>query len=204
MKGSWYPLCVSLSGICVETQHHVQLPLYWFGIQPVSMPEHQQRGQKDANTPAVNAIGEKLLRLLAGISTEELNNPEKATRFIERTVQMIVAYIIVAGLTLFFLSIPSFIDIDGSLHTKNFTGFFWIGSPFVDCLMLLALSLFLAQAKNLSIALGLVGVSGFEVSVYAQYDTMSDFVMLLMCLMVLIHALQILGLLVFGRRGRLV
>ena len=166
------------------------------------MAEHQQRGQTDANTPAVNAIGAKLLRLLAGISTQELNTPEKAARVIERTVRMMLAYIVVAGLTLFFLSIPSFITLDGSLHTENFTAFFWLGSPFVDCLILLALSLFLAQTKTLSIALGLVGVVSFEVSVYAQYATMADFVMLLMCLMVLIHALQILGLLVFGQRGR--
>ena len=54
------------------------------------MAEHQQKD-------AVNALGEKLLRLLAGISTEELTNPEKAARMIERTVRMMVAYIIVGG-----------------------------------------------------------------------------------------------------------
>ncbi len=161
------------------------------------MAEHQQKD-------AVNALGEKLLRLLAGISTEELTNPEKAARMIERTVRMMVAYIIVAGLSLFFLSIPSFIALDGGLHTENFTAFFWIGSPFFDCLILLALSLFLAQARNLSVALGLVGVSGFEAYLYMQYATLSDFVMLIMCLMVLIHALQILGLFVFGRLPNLV
>ncbi len=163
--------------------------------------------QKDAQTPAVNALGEKLLRLLAGISAEELSNPEKAARMIERTVRMIAAYIIVAGFALFFLSIPNFIDIDGSLHTKNFAAFFWIGSPFFDGLILLALSLFLGQAKNLALALCLVGVAGFEAHFYMDYASMSDFVTLIMCLMVLIHALQILALLVFarpepGRRGR--
>ena len=162
------------------------------------MAEHPQ--QQD--TPAVNALGQKLLHLLAGISAEELTNPEKAARMIERTVRMIAAYIIVAGFTLFFLSIPSFIDIDGSLHTENFSAFFWIGSPFFDCLILLALSLFLGRAKNLSMALGLVCVAGFEVRFYMDYASMSDFVTLIMCLMVLIHALQILGLLVFARYER--
>ena len=90
------------------------------------MTEHQQ--QKD--TQAVSTTGEKLLRLLAGISPEELNDPEKAARMIERTVRMIAAYIIVAGFALFFLAIPSFVELDGRLHTKNFTAFFWIGSPF--------------------------------------------------------------------------
>ena len=162
------------------------------------MAEHPQ--QQD--TPAVSALGQKLLHLLAGISAEELTNPEKAARMIERTVRMIAAYIIVAGFTLFFLSIPSFIDIDGSLHTKNFGAFFWIGSPFFDCLILLALSLFLGRAKNLSMALGLVCVAGFEVRFYIDYASMSEFVTLIMCLMVLIHALQILGLLVFARYER--
>ncbi len=155
--------------------------------------------QKGTQTPAVSPLGEKLLRLLAGISAEELTNPEKAARMIARTVRMIASYIIVAGFALFFLAIPSFIDIDGSLHTKNFTAFFWIGSPFFDCLILLGLSLFLGRAQNLPAALGLVGVAGFEAHFYMHYTTMSDFVALIMCLMVLIHALQILGLLVSAR-----
>ncbi len=162
------------------------------------MAEHPH--QKSA--PAVNATGEKLLRLLAGISTEELGDPEKAARMIERTVRMIAAYIIVAGFALFFLAIPSFIALDGSLHTGNFSAFFWLGSPFFDCLILLGLSLFLGRAKNLPTTLGLVGVAGFEARLYLHYASLSDFVMLLMGLMVLIHALQILGLFVFGRYGR--
>lgn len=164
------------------------------------MAEHPQ--QKDAQTPAINATGQKLLRLLAGISPEELTDPEKAARMIDRTVRMIAAYIIVAGFALFFLAIPSFIELDGRLHTKNFTAFFWIGSPFFDCLILLGLSFFLARTKNLPTTLGLAGVAGFEAQLYIHYASMSDFVVLIMCLMVLIHALQILGLLVFGRYER--
>ena len=162
------------------------------------MAEHPQ--QKDA--PAAGTPGEKLLRLLAGISTEELTDPEKAARMIERTVRMIAAYIIVACFALFFLAIPSFVELDGRLHTKNFTAFFWIGSPFFDCLILLGLSLFLGRTKNLPTALCLVCVTGFETQLYMHYATLSDFVVLIMCLMVLIHALQILGLLVFGRYER--
>ena len=164
------------------------------------MAEHPQ--QKDAQTQAINATGQKLLRLLAGISTEELTDPEKAARMIDRTVRMIAAYIIVAGFALFFLAIPSFIELDGRLHTENFTAFFWIGSPFFDCLILLALSFCLARTKNLPTTLGLAGVAGFEAQLYIHYASMSDFVVLIMCLMVLIHALQILGLLVFGRYER--
>ncbi len=160
------------------------------------MAEHPQQ-RNAAGTP-----GEKLLRLLAGISTEELTDPEKAARMIERTVRMIAAYIIVAGFALFFLAIPSFVELDGRLHTKNFTTFFWIGSPFFDCLILLGLSLFLGRTKNLPTALGLAGVAGFESYFYMHYASLSDFVTLIMCLMVLIHALQILGLFVFGRYER--
>ena len=170
-------------------------------LQPLFMPKHRQRRLQDGqeHAPPANGTGHKLLHLLAGISTEELSDPQKAARAIERTVRMMAAYTVVAGLTVFFLSIPSFIDFDGSLHTQNFTAFFWIGSPFFDCLALLALSLLLGQSKTLPMALSLVGLSGFETYVYAQYATMADFAMLLMCLMVLIHALQILGLLMFGR-----
>lgn len=157
---------------------------------------HQQ------SAPAAGTQGEKLLRLLAGISAEELTDPEKAARMIARTVRMMAAYIIVAGFALFFLAIPSFVELDGRLHTENFTAFFWLGSPFFDCLILLGLSLFLGRAKNLPTALCLVCVTGFETQLYMHYATLSDFVVLIMCLMVLIHALQILGLLVFGRYER--
>ena len=45
-------------------------------------------------------------------------------------------------------------------------------------------------------------MTGFETQLYMHYATLSDFVVLIMCLMVLIHALQILALFVFGRYGR--
>ena len=143
----------------------------------------------------------RMLRILGGLSTEELSNPERAAHSIDRTVRIIAAYTVVAALAIFFLSIPSFIRSDGSLHIENFTAFFRLGNRFVDCLALLALSLFLARSKNLPIAISLAALAGFESYFYAQHFIMLDFVMLLMSLMVLIHALQILGLLIFGHKN---
>ncbi len=143
----------------------------------------------------------RILRILGGLSTEELSNPEKAAHSIDRTVRIVAAYSVVAAFAIFFLSIPSFIRPDGSLHIENFTAFFQLGNRFVDCLALLALSLFLARSKKLPIAISLVGLAGFESYFYTQHFTMLDFVMLLMSLMVLIHALQILGLLIFGHKN---
>ncbi len=146
-------------------------------------------------------IGATLLRILGGLSTEELSDPDKTARSIDRTVRIIAAYTVVAAFAIFFLSIPSFIRPDGSLHVENFAAFFRIGNQFADCLALLSLSLFLARSKNLPIAVILAGLAGFESYVYAQHFVMHDFVMLLMSLMVLVHALQILGLLIFGHKN---
>lgn len=167
------------------------------------MPDNPSHGPgENRGRPAVDSLGTKLLRLLVGISLAELNDAQRADRAIRRTVRMMAAYTIVAGVVVFFLSIPSFIDHDGSLHTANFSTFLWIGSPFFDCVALLVLSLYLGQSKNLLVGLGLVGVSGFQTYMYTQRDSMIDIVMLIACLMIALHALQIVGLLVFGRSVR--
>ena len=163
--------------------------------QPQNVTGHTQQDKR------IGATLLRILRILGGLSTEELSNPEKAAHSIDRTVRIIAANTIVAAFAIFFLSIPSFIRPDGSLHIENFTAFFRLGNRFVDCLALLALSLFLARSKNLPIAISLAGLAGFESYFYAQHFIMLDFVMLLMSLMVLIHALQILGLLIFGHKN---
>lgn len=164
------------------------------------MAKHQPKNVK-GRTQQDKRIGATLLRILGGLSTEELSDPDKTAHSIDRTVRIIAAYTVVAAFAIFFLSIPSFIRPDGSLHVENFTAFFRIGNQFVDCLALLSLSLFLARSKNLAIAVILAGLAGFESYVYAQHFIMHDFVMLLMSLMVLMHALQILGLLIFGHKN---
>ena len=166
----------------------------------IPMAERQQH-RRDYKCHVDN-IGETLLRVLGGVSRKELNDPEKAARTIQRTVRIMSAYTIVASLALFFVSIPSFIDIGGSLHTKNFSAFFWIGSPFFDCVALLVACQYLGQTKNLPVTLCLAGLSGFEAYIYAHYTMMTDVVMLIMSLMVFFHTLQILVLLVFGRHSR--
>ena len=164
------------------------------------MARHQPKNV-EGRTQQDKRIGATLLRILGGLSTEELSNTDKAAHSIDRTVRIIAAYIVVAAFAIFFLSIPSFIRPDGSLHVENFTAFFRLGNRFIDCLALLSLSLFLARSKNLLIAASLAGLAGFESYFYAQRFIMPDFVMLLMSLMVLIHALQILGLLTFGHKN---
>lgn len=164
------------------------------------MARHQHKSVK-RRTQQNKRIGETLLRILGGISVEELSDPKKAAHSIDRTVRIIAAYTVVAAFAIFFLSIPSFIRPDGSLHVENFTAFFRLGNQFVDCLALLSLSLFLGRSKSLPSAVGLAGIAGFESYFYAQHFTMHDFIMLLMSLMVLIHALQILGLLIFGYKN---
>ena len=143
----------------------------------------------------------QIFRFVSGVSAEELEDPEKAVHMLQRTVRMITAYTIVAALAVFFLSIPSFIRPDGELHVENFLAFVELGGPLVDCLALGLCGWYLSQTKSLLVALGLAGLAGFDVSVYAQQTTLRDFAMLLMSLMVLIHTLQIVGLLTLGRNG---
>ena len=78
-------------------------------------------------------MADSLLRLLAGVSREELGDPDAAAAVIRRTVRMMAAYTVVAGVTVFFVSIPSFMGIDGGLHTENFRAFLWVGDPLFDC-----------------------------------------------------------------------
>ena len=77
-------------------------------------------------------MADSLLRLLAGVSREELGNPDAAAAAIRRIVRMTAAYTVVAGVTVFFVSIPSFIAIDGDLHTENFRTFLWVGGPLFE------------------------------------------------------------------------
>lgn len=142
--------------------------------------------------------GGSLLRLLAGVSREELGDPDAAAAAIHRTVRMMAAYTVVAGVAVFFVSIPSFIAIDGGLHTENFRAFLWVGGPLFDCAALLVLSLYLGRSRNRLVGLGLVGMAGVQTAAYARGDGMADVVMLIACLMIVLHALQVLGILVFG------
>ena len=142
--------------------------------------------------------GDSLLRLLAGVSREELGDLDSAAAAIRRTVHMMAAYAVVAAVAVFFVSIPSFIDFDGGLHTANFGAFLWVGGPLFDCAALLVLSLYLGRSRNRLVGVGLVGVGGVQAAGYARGDGMADVVMLIACLMIVLHALQVLGILVFG------
>lgn len=165
------------------------------------MSQHTDPGKKRACRPVRSRTSETLLRVLAGISQGDINDPNQADRSVERTIQIMVAYAAVAGLTLFFLSIPSFINDSGGLDTAGFFSFVWIGSPFFDCLVLLASILFLGQSKNVAVAVCIAFLSGFEAYVYAGYTNLTDVVMLILSVMVCFHAVQIVALLLLMANG---
>ena len=165
------------------------------------MPQHTDPGKKRTWRPVRSRTSDTLLRVLAGISQGDINNPNQADRSVERTIQIMVAYAAVAGLTLFFLSIPSFINDSGGLDTASFFSFMWIGSPFFDCLVLFASILFLGQSKNIAVAVCLAFLSGFEAYVYAGYTNLTDVVMLILSVMVCFHAVQIIALLLLMANG---
>lgn len=96
----------------------------WFSLLKVGPP-----GFNSSAAAALRQLRHRLrggqLRLLAGVSREELGNPDAAAAAIRRIVRMMAAYTVVAGVTVFFVSVPSFIAIDGDLHTENFRTFLW-------------------------------------------------------------------------------
>lgn len=165
------------------------------------MPQHTDPGKKRTYKPVRPLTSETLLRVLVGISQGDINDPHQANKSVERTIQIMVAYAAVAGLTLFFLTIPSFINDSGGLDTAGFVSFVWIGSPFFDCLVLLASILFLGQSKNVAVAVCLAFLSGFEAYVYAGYTDLTDVAMLILSVMVGFHAVQIVALLLLIADG---
>ena len=103
----------------------------WFSLLKVGPP-----GFNSSAAAALRQLRHRLrggqLRLLAGVSREELGNPDAAAAAIRRIVRMMAAYTVVAGVTVFFVSVPSFIAIDGDLHTENFRTFLWVGGPLFE------------------------------------------------------------------------
>ena len=87
------------------------------------MPQHTDPGKKRTYKPVRPLTSETLLRVLVGISQGDIHDPHQANKSVERTIQIMVAYAAVAGLTLFFLTIPSFINDSGGLDTAVFVSF---------------------------------------------------------------------------------